>query len=236
MTADGTVNVLIPMSALPELSVPPLAITDGSADPAWVDVPCTGTFVYGRRRTLRLPFDTGTADMVHRQLRLDRRVRRFWLPISMTLMLASIASWYVPGDVELLDILRILFFAAGAGLSLWTDHLGKKVAVAQQPELVGRLGIYLPALTAPVAKEWVTRNPTVLAVPQHPRWRRYPSWVYRWAAGICAVTGVGIWWVALRDGTFSLIALLVFLLFLGAAVVAGFKALPMGFIRRDDAA
>ena len=235
MTAEGTVNVLIPMSALPELSVPPLAITDGSADPAWVDVPCTGTFVYGRRRILRLPFDTGVADMVHRRLRLDRRVRRFWLPISMTLMLASIATWYVPGDDGLLDMLRITFFAAGAGLSFWTDHLGKKVAVAQQPELVGRLGIYLPAVAAPVAREWITRNPTVLAVPQRPGWRRYPSWVYRWAAGVCAVTGVGIWWVALRDGTFSLTALLAFLLLLSAAVVAGFKALPFGFIRRDDA-
>lgn len=103
------------------------------------------------------------------------------------------------------------------------DHLGKKVAVAQQPVLVGRRGIYLPAVSAPVAREWITRNPTVLAVPQRPRWRRYPSWVYRWAAGVCAVAGVGIWWVALRDGTSSLTALLAFLLLRGAAVVLGLK-------------
>ena len=236
MTADGTVNVLVPMSALPELPVPPLAITDGSADPAWVDVPCTGTFLYGRRRTLRLPFDAATADIVHRRLGLDRRVRTVWTRISTTLLLASIVTLYVPSDDELLGVLRIALFVAGFGLSFWTDHLTKKVAVAQQPELVGQLGIYLPAVAAPVAREWITRNPTVLAVPQRPRWRRYPSWVYRWAAGVCAVAGVGIWWFALRDGTSSLTALLAFLLLIGAAVISGFKALPIGFVRWDDAA
>ncbi len=102
MTADGTVNVVIPMSALPELSVPPLAITDGSADPTWVGMPCTGTFVYGRRRTLWLPFDAATADIVHRRLRLDRRVLTVWTPISTTLLLAALATFYVPGDGQLL--------------------------------------------------------------------------------------------------------------------------------------
>jgi hypothetical protein len=236
VTADGTVNVLVPMSALAGLSVPPSAITDGSADPAWVDVPCTGTFVYGRRRTMRLPFDAVTADIVHRRLRLDRRVRTVWTPVSMALLVAAIATLYVPGDDELLGVLRIALFMAGSGLSFWTDHLGKKVAVAQQPELVGRLGIYLPAVSAPVAREWITRNPTVLAVPQRPRWRRYPSWVYRWAAGVCAVAGVGIWWFALRDGTSSLTALLAFILVVGAAAVLAFKALPVGSIRWDHAA
>ena len=235
MTADGAANILVPMSALPELSVPPLAITDGSADPAWVDVPCTGTFVYGRRRTLRLPFDAATADIVHRRLRLDWRERTVWTPISTTLLLAAIATFYVPGDDELLGMLRIAFFVAGFGLSFWTDRLGKKVAVAQQPELVGRLGIYLPAVAAPIAREWITRNPTVLAVPQRPRWRRYPSWVYRLAAGVCAGAGVGIWWFALRDGTSSLTALLAFVLLIGATVVYGVKALPVGVKRRDDA-
>lgn len=56
------------------------------------------------------------------------------------------------------------------------------------------------------------------------------------AAGVCAVAGVGIWWFALRDGTSSLTALLAFFLLIGAAVVSGFKALPVGFIRWDDAA
>jgi len=232
VTAGGTVNVLIPMTGLPELSVPPLAITDGSADPTWVDVPCTGTFGYGRKRTLRLPFDAATADVVHRRLRLDQRVRTVWTPISVTLLIAALVTFFIPGDDDLLDVLRILFFVAGSGLSFWTAHLGKKVAVAQRPELVGRLAVFLPAVSALVAREWMTRNPTVLALPQRPRWRRYPSRVYQSAA---AIAGIGIWWVALRDGTASLTALLAFLLLIGAAFILAFKALPVGFIRWDDA-
>ena len=88
-----------------------------------------------------MPFDAATADIVHRRLRLDRRVRTVWTPISTTLLLAAIATFYVLGDDGLLGMLRIALFVAGFGLSFWTDHLGKKVAVAQQPELVGRLGI-----------------------------------------------------------------------------------------------
>lgn len=236
MTADGAVNILVPMSALPELSVPPVAITDGSADPAWIDMPCPGTFVYGRRRTLRLPFDGATAESVHRWLRLDRRERAVWTPISTTLLIAAIATFSVPGDDEILGLVRIAFFVAGSGLSFWTGRLGRKAAVAQQPELVGRLGIYLPAVAAPVAQEWIARNPTVLAVPQRPRWRRYPSRFYRWAAAGCVVAGAGFWWFALRDGTSSLTALVAFLVLVGAAVVLGFKALPVGFIRWDDVA
>jgi apolipoprotein N-acyltransferase len=86
-----------------------------------------------------------------------------------------------------------------------------------------------------VAREWRTRNPSVLAVSRRPRWRRYPSWVYRWAAGGCAVAGAGIWWVVVRDGTSSLAAAWAVLLLIGAAVVLGFKALPLGFIRWDNA-
>jgi hypothetical protein len=53
---------------------------------------------------------------------------------------------------------------------------------------------------------------------------------------VCAVAGAGIWWFALRDGTSTFTDLLIFVLLIGAAVVSGFKALPAGFVRWDDAA
>ncbi len=236
MTTDDAVNVFIPMTGLSELSLPPMAVTDGSADPTWVDVPCRGTFVYGRKRTLRLPFDAGTAAVVQRRLGLDRRVRTVWTPISVTLSLGALATLYLPDDDRRFDGLRMVFFVASMCLSLWVSHPSKKVAVAQYPELVGKLGVYLPALSAPVAQQWMTRNPTVRAVPQRPRWRRYSSPVYRWAAAGCAITAIIVWWAALRDGTSSLTNLLAFLLLIGAAVVLVLKALPVGLIRWDDAA
>jgi hypothetical protein len=235
VTADGAVNVFIPMTELPGLSVPPLAITDGSVDPTWIELPCQGGYVYQRKRTLRLPFDAATADVARRRLHFDRRQRTVWTPISVALLLAGLATVFVPGDGGLFYVLPIVFFAASAGVSIWTSHLGKKVAVAQHPQLVGRLGVYLPAVSAAVSQEWVAHNAAVQVVPERPRWRRYPSQVYRWASGLCAVAGVGVWWVALRDGTFELTTLLVFVLLVGAAVVLAFKALPVGFIRWDDA-
>jgi hypothetical protein len=64
-----------------------------------------------------LPFDAATADIVHRRLRLDRRVRTVWTSISTTLLLVAVATFYVPGDDELRGILRIASFVAGFGLS-----------------------------------------------------------------------------------------------------------------------
>ena len=117
MTTDDAVNVLVPMPGLRELSVPPLAVTDGSADPTWIDVPCTGTYVYGRKRTLRLPFDAATADAVQRRISFERRVRTVWAPISMVLMLAALATLYLPGDDRRLDLWLTVFLAAGSGVS-----------------------------------------------------------------------------------------------------------------------
>lgn len=235
MTADGAVNVFVPMTELPGLSLPPLAITDGSAQPAWVEMPYQGGYVYGRKRTLRLPFDAATAEVARRWLRFDRRLRTVWTPISVTLLLAALVTLFLPGDDDLLNVLRIVFYAAATGVSIWTGRLGRKVAFAQRPQLVGRLGVYLPGVSATVAREWVARNAAVQVVPERPRWRRYPSRVYLWASGLCAVAGVGVWWVALRDGTFELTTLLAFVLLLAATVVLAFKALPVGFIRLGDA-
>jgi hypothetical protein len=83
--------------------------------------------------------------------------------------------------------------------------------------------------------ERLRRNDVVRVVPERPRWRRYPSLVYRWAAGSYVVAAAGVWWFALRDGESGLAMLLAFVVLLGAAVVSAFKALPVGFIRFGDA-
>lgn len=235
VTDDRTVNVFVPLTAVAGLSVPPLAITDGSSDPIWVELPCKSRYVYGRKRTLRLPFDAATADVARRWLRIDRLSRTVLTPISVTMQLSALATLFLPGDDALLNVLRIVFYTAGVGESILIAYLSKKVSVAQHPELVGRLGVYLSAVSAAVSREWMERNTAVQVVPVRPRWRRYPSWVYPWASGLCAVPGVGVWWVAIRDGTFELTSLLAFVVLLAAAVVLAFKALPVGFIRLDDA-
>jgi hypothetical protein len=227
------VNVLVPLDALPGLSVPPAAITDGSADPVWVELPVRGEYLYGRKRMLPLPFDAATAAIARRWLRFDRRRRMVLAPIGISLLVAAGATVFV--DDSRFDEVRLGLFLAGFLLQLWTAHAGKKVTVAQQPELIGRLGVYLPAVSAEVAREWVGRNTAVQVVPWRPRLRRYSSLAYRRVAGLLAVAAAAVWWFALSDGEFGLIALLAFVVLGGVAVVSAFKALPAGFIRFDDA-
>lgn len=52
--------------------------------------------------------------IVHRHLRFDRRVRTVWAPISTLLLLAAPAIWFVPDEDSLLNVLRIVIFAAGS--------------------------------------------------------------------------------------------------------------------------
>ncbi|RSM55638.1 hypothetical protein DMB66_35605 [Actinoplanes sp. ATCC 53533] len=226
-------NVLVPLDALPGLSVPPAAITDGSADPVWVELPVRGEYLYGRKRMLPLPFDAATAETARRWLRLDRRRRAVLAPISISLLVAAAATVFM--DDSRFDAVRLGLFAAGFLLQLWTAHAVEKVTVAQQPDLIGRLGVYLPAVSAAVAREWVRRNPVVRVVPWRPRPRRYSSSAYRRAAGLFAVAAAAVWWFSLSDGEFGWITPLAFGVLVGAAVVSAFKALPVGFIRFDNA-
>ncbi|MFD0523118.1 hypothetical protein [Paractinoplanes durhamensis] len=77
-------DLVIPAAAVAGLQIPPLAVTDGTADPVWVDVP-----LYRRRikppPTQRLPFDPRSARVVRRY---------FWLaPWSALLAVILIAVW-----------------------------------------------------------------------------------------------------------------------------------------------
>jgi hypothetical protein len=227
----GSMNVLVPLSAVAGLAVPPVAITDGSADPVWVDVPSRGGWLYGRAPTLRLPFDPAAAAVVQHWLRHQRRRRAVVAPVLLTLLLAALATFRLDAHSWVFPVL----LAVNAAIALRAAHVEKRTTLAQHPELVGRLGCYLPALPDAVARAWLVRNPEVQVVTGRPRHRRFASPVYRWAAGACAVAAAGIWWYALRDGESGLVPLAAFVVLLGAAVVAAGKALPVGFVRLGDA-
>lgn len=219
-------NVFVPLSALDGLTVAPLAVTDGSPDPTWVQLPCGTDWTYGRRPMMRLPLDAAAAAAAHRWIVLDRRKRIMWTPLGVLLAVAAAVLLWLPGPGSRLWLPLLL---ANLGLSTWTDRRLKKVAVAQQPELVGRLGVYLPAMSARAAQEWAGLNPAVRIVSARPRWRRFPPRVHLRAAGLCTIAAAGIWWVALRDAESSLAALVGFVLLLGAAAVSFVKALPGHF-------
>jgi len=191
--------------------------------------------VFGRKRLLRLPLDAATAGVARRWLRFDRRRRLVVTPIIIALMSTALVLLLFFDDTGF-DGVRLALYAAAALLQLGTGYIEKKLIVVQHPELISRSGLYLYGVSAEAAREWVQRNPAVRVVPWRPRrGRRYPSLVYRWAAGLSAVAAAAVWWFALSDGEFDLVAPLVFVALVGAAVVSAFKALPAGFIRFDDA-
>ncbi|GAA0807393.1 hypothetical protein [Spirilliplanes yamanashiensis] len=233
MRAEGAVDLLIPAGALPGLTVPALAVTDGTADPEWVDTPCAGPYIYSREATLRLPYDAATAAVVRRRLRHDRRVRLLWFPLSTAPPLAA-SVLMVTTDGH--HLLRLLLVLAAAGVSLWMSRRSERLTVTQQPERVGRLGVHLPAVAAPAAREWLARNPAVRVVTERPVWRRYSPPVYRWSAAACAATGLGVWWAGLRGDEFSLLTVAAFVALLAGAVVLAVKSLPPGTVRFDDPA
>lgn len=233
MTGGNALNIFVPLAAVPGLSVPPVAITDGSADPSWVALSASGGFVYGRAHLLLLPLDAGTAAVARRGLRFERLQRSVLTPISLTLLSAALVLLLF-ADEDRFDGIRLTLYAAGILIQLGVAYAGRKLTVVQNPELIGRSGYYLRAVSAEVAAEWVRRNPGVRVMPERPRWRRFPAVAYGWAAGLSAGAAAAVWWFGLSDGEADLTTLAAFGVLAVGAVVSAFKALPLGYIRFDD--
>lgn len=223
-------NRFVPMAAVPDLSIPPVAVTDGSANPVRVVLPSRGGYLYGRRPTLGLPLDAATAVVARNWLRLERRRQFVITPVLVTLLVAALATLFLDAHRWVLPVALAVNAAGG----FWLASAEKRLTVAQHPEVVGRLGIYLPALPDAVAHEWLRRNAAVQLVTERPRWHRFPPAVHRWTAVACTVAAAVVWWSALRDGEFGLVTLLAFVTLLGAAVTSAVKAFPAGFIRFGD--
>jgi hypothetical protein len=220
-------NVVVPASAVAGLEVPARAITDGSPDPVWVDISCRPSYLYGRRRTVRLPFDAVTAGSIGRLMRHERRLRIWWTPLGIL--------FWIAGSVTLITgvgwggVARWLLLGAALGIQTVTVQVDRKLRIAQQPEMVGPAAVYFPAVEDHVAEEWVRLNPAARVVPRNPGWRRYPGFVYVLAAVASVAIAVFIWRVG--DSPFREAGTIVLTL---AAAGFVFLAVPPGFIRFEE--
>lgn len=209
-------DLVVPAALLPGLRVPPLAVTDGSADPGWADVPLTA-WRFKRTPTLRLPLDRRTAARVRRYARLTP-----WSPLPAIVVLAAVAIW------EYVDLPRpwneVLILAAGGAQVIWTLLRGGLPPQAPSRNRLGDLRI--PSVPVEVAREWVASNPGVTATDEpepRPHSRRF---YIAWAAGLL-VTAVALAAILANDGRedFFLLWLLVpVLAVLGVSTAA--KTLP----------
>lgn len=226
-------NLFVPLGALRQLSVPPLAITDGSHDPEWIDLPCRGTYRYAKKPVLRLPMDAGTAATARRWIRF-RKVDD--LGVTPAVLLLFVAGFLLgiwgrrAGSLAYLAALLSYFVAIA--LAWWGGKTERSLTVRCHPEMVGRRGIYIPGVPVAVAREWTNRNVDVRIVAAIPKWRRYPTWVYIAASGLSAAAGVGIFSVEATDrqAGIDLAAVFTITVLFAIAITFAVKALPLGYV------
>ncbi|MFF5078125.1 hypothetical protein ACFY36_13825 [Actinoplanes sp. NPDC000266] len=159
-------DLVVPAALVADVRMPALAVTDGSPDPEWVDVPMS-VWRFRRHPSQRLPVDATTARAIRRHTRLA--------PLSLPISLLSIV-FLIVGVTE-----GSLLALAGTLITpLWNLAEGRG-----RPDLdpyrtpLGDLRI--PGIPLEVAHEWIRLNPGV-TVTDVPAPRRYSRRFYAWSA------------------------------------------------------
>ncbi|SNY53279.1 hypothetical protein [Paractinoplanes atraurantiacus] len=164
-------DLVVPAALVADVRMPAVAVTDGSPDPEWVDVPLS-RWRYRRRPAQRLPVDARTARNVRRYVRLA--------PLSLPLLVLSIV-------LLLVGIFQgsVLAFVGAAIGPLWNLAQGPGMP-EQQPYRAPNGDLRLPAVSLEVAQEWIRLNPGVTVTDQ-PAPRPHSQRFYAtWAIGLVA--------------------------------------------------
>ncbi|ROP33497.1 hypothetical protein [Couchioplanes caeruleus] len=236
MATDTQANLFIPMTFVGTLSVPALALTDGSAEPEWVGFPTSCGLLHTRRPPLSLPYDAATAPTARQFVRFRRMRQLLLVPVFTLLIIAG----FVIGQLEETTnntssntIQTILYLTAGA-LGWWVARMEKRTSVRPRPEPIGRLGIYISGVPAGVAQEWVHRNSAVQIVSQPPPWRRFSARTYALFSTLTAVAGAGLLILVTTDRNegIHVIAFMAILALFAMTIAAAHRALPSSFGRR----
>jgi hypothetical protein len=206
------IDLVVPSALAEDLRIPPMAITDGTADPEWVDVPMS-RWRFRRRPSIRLPLDPDSARGVRWYTRLA--------PWSLVPGVVAIVAWLAWSLTELpgSGSLTALLVAGGVPLIWSLLPAGKLPDQAPSRNHLGDLRI--PQVPLAVALEWTSGNPGVTATDEPappPRARRF---YVRWAGGLVAAA-VALF-VALEvagSDDYGVLWILVVVLFVAGVTVA----------------
>jgi hypothetical protein len=103
-------DLVVPMDLVTTLQIPALAVTNGAADPDWVEVPL-GRWRFKRQPFLRLPLDPPSAKNTRRYVRLAP-----WSPLPALVSLVAWSAWTF-GQLSRPEILVAVVVAGGVPLT-----------------------------------------------------------------------------------------------------------------------
>jgi hypothetical protein len=150
-------DLVVPEDVVPSLHVPAVAITDGTADPEWVQVPLSRWHLK-RRPSRRLPLDARSARSLRRYVRLT--------PWTAPVLLIGLAAWSVWAFTDLRWPWSMIPLTIG-GLTPWGWSQLRTHGVPRHLPYLTRFGdLRIPDVPAEVAQEWIARNPGVTATDE----------------------------------------------------------------------
>jgi hypothetical protein len=164
-------DLVVPADLVANLQIPALAITNGAADPDWVEVPLR-RWRFKRQPSLRLPLDPRSAKKTRRYLRLAP-----WSPLPA---LVALLAWSVSafGDLSRPGSLAAAMVAVGTPPA-WS-LLQSRGSLRQVPYRTRSGDLRIPEVPVGVAKEWMAQNQGVTATDEpapRPHSRRfYAGW------------------------------------------------------------
>jgi hypothetical protein len=216
---NDVTNVLVPTAVIASLRIPALTVTTGTTDVIWCDR-SWGRFRWSRRHRLRLPYDPTAAAKLRKRARLDA--------LYAVLLLAALLQpilWFL--DVRL----TLPWGLIGSGVMFIVSMLDARWDAAPKPVRCGNGDLYLPALPATVAQQWIDANPGVRAVDRMPTYRRHPPWAYAAAALGCTLAAIATAVIVFDGRDHPLELFLAAPALVVAALCLAYRALPTGHIR-----
>lgn len=170
-------DLVIPAELVAVLDIPPLAVTDATPDPEWVEVPL-GEGRYRRRPSQRLPLDPRTAESTRR----FNRLAPFGLPtalVAAAILLIIINKDDLPPALWLTGLLAYVGTMSG-----WAQVVGGLPKQRPRRLLTGELRI--PEVPVEVAEQWVVRNPGVSTTDEPMPWPHPRRYYARLSLGLVA--------------------------------------------------
>jgi hypothetical protein len=174
-------DLVVPAHLITGLRMPPLAITDGTADPEWVEVPLSQWRFVKLRPSQRFPLDARGA----RSLRRAHRLVPWTLPAALVSLTASWVLFHLAAHLSFPGFLAVL----AASFSIHVLSLVRDQGMPRHLPYRTRFGeLRIPEVPVEVARQWVDLNPGVTATDEpapRPHSRRFYA---RWSVGLLAAS------------------------------------------------